>query len=70
MILLEKIAGRVANKKYDPYDFVWIVFDRDGHENVSDTFEHALEKLSLLAILYKTIIVNQVSKYGTANLRF
>jgi len=31
-----------ANKKDDPYDFVWIVFDLDGHENVPDTFEQAL----------------------------
>jgi len=32
-----------ANKKDDPYDFVWIVFDLDGHENVPDTFEQALK---------------------------
>jgi hypothetical protein len=31
-----------ANKKDDPYDFVWIVFDLDGHENIPDTFEQAL----------------------------
>jgi len=31
-----------ANKKDNPYDFVWIVFDKDGHANVPDTFEQAL----------------------------
>jgi hypothetical protein len=31
-----------ASKKDDPYDFVWIVFDLDGHENIPDTFEQAL----------------------------
>jgi hypothetical protein len=30
------------NKKDNPYDFVWIVFDKDGHANVPDTFEQAL----------------------------
>jgi len=31
-----------AAKKDDRYDFVWIVFDLDGHANVADTFEQAL----------------------------
>lgn len=31
-----------ANRRDNPYDFVWLVFDKDGHANVPDTFEQAL----------------------------
>ncbi|WP_177230377.1 RloB family protein [Chitinophaga sp. CF118] len=41
-LVTEAKAKMKAAKKDDPYDFVWIVFDLDGHANVADTFEQAL----------------------------
>lgn len=41
-----------ANKKDNPYDFVWIVFDRDGHANVPDTFEQALNSKPEIRIAF------------------
>lgn len=35
----EKI--REAKLEKNPYDFVWVVFDKDGHANVADAFEIA-----------------------------
>jgi hypothetical protein len=41
-----------VNKKDDPYDFAWIVFDLDGHENVPDTFEQALTSKTEIKIAF------------------
>jgi len=41
--LVTEAKNRIkAAKKDDAFDFVWIVFDHDGHENIPDTFEQAL----------------------------
>lgn len=31
-----------ARKEGDSYDFAWVVFDRDGHENIADAFNEAI----------------------------
>ena len=36
-----KLKVKEAKKDKMPYDKVWIVFDRDGHANVPQTFEEA-----------------------------
>ncbi len=35
----EKI--RVAKREKNPYDFVWVLFDKDGHAKIPDAFELA-----------------------------
>lgn len=37
----EKI--KEAKRQRNPYDFVWVVFDKDGHARISDAFEIARE---------------------------
>ncbi|MEO8960821.1 MAG: RloB family protein [Ginsengibacter sp.] len=32
---------RKARREKDPYDFIWVVFDHDGHANISDAFNEA-----------------------------
>ena len=41
--LISEAKRRIKDaQKVDPFDFVWIVFDKDGHANVADTFEQSL----------------------------
>lgn len=35
----EKI--KVAKRDKNPYNFIWVVFDKDGHANIPDAFENA-----------------------------
>jgi len=37
-----KHKAKKAKKESDPYDFVWVVFDRNGHENIADAFNEAI----------------------------
>lgn len=37
-----KQKAKNAKKADDPYDFIWVVFDRDGHENLADAFNEAV----------------------------
>lgn len=32
---------RIAKREKNKFDFVWVIFDKDGHANVSDAFEIA-----------------------------
>lgn len=41
-----------AARRTDPYDFVWIVFDKDGHANVPDTFEQASTSRPVIHIAF------------------
>lgn len=42
--LLEEAKSRYkeAKKEKNPFDFIWIVFDKDGHIKVPNTFEEAI----------------------------
>jgi len=51
--LVTEAKNRIkAAKKDDPFDFVWIVFDHDGHENIPDTFEQALNSKPPIEIAF------------------
>lgn len=41
LVIEAKQKVRSAKKEGDPYNFVWVVFDRDGHENIADAFNEA-----------------------------
>ena len=32
-----------AKKEKDPYDFIWVVFDHDGHANIANAFDESLD---------------------------
>lgn len=36
-----KRKARKAKREKDSYDFIWVVFDQDGHANISDVFHEA-----------------------------
>jgi hypothetical protein len=42
LIAEAKIKARTAKKEGDPYDFIWAVFDRDGHESSAQAFNDAI----------------------------
>ena len=51
--LVTEAKNRIkAAQRIDPYDFVWIVFDKDGHANVADTFEQALQSKQEIRIAF------------------
>jgi hypothetical protein len=41
MVKEAKKMTRIAKSEKNPYDFVWVMFDRDGHAKVPDAFELA-----------------------------
>jgi RloB-like protein len=53
---------RAAKKQGDPYDFAWIVFDKDGHESIPETFHEAAAfkppiKVAFTAICFEYFIL-------------
>lgn len=36
-----KLKAAKAKREKNPYDFIWVVFDHDGHANISDAFHEA-----------------------------
>jgi len=45
---------KVAKSEKNPYDFVWVVFDRDGHAKLSEAFELARSSNPEIKIAYTT----------------
>lgn len=45
---------KVAKNEKNPYDFVWVVFDRDGHAKLSEAFELARSSTPEIKIAYTT----------------
>lgn len=41
MVKEAKRMIRLAKREKNPYDFVWVMFDRDGHSKIPDAFELA-----------------------------
>ncbi|MCX6181114.1 MAG: RloB family protein [Bacteroidetes bacterium] len=49
-----KELSDVAKKEDNPYDFVWVVFDRDGHAKLPEAFELARTSNPEIKIAYTT----------------
>ena len=43
LVTLAKEKISEAKKEKNPYDFVWVLFDKDGHAKIPDAFEIARE---------------------------
>lgn len=48
-----KIRKKKAKKELNPYDEIWLVFDRDGHKKIPDTFKEAKDSSIKIAFSNK-----------------
>jgi len=43
---------KLAKKEKNDYDFVWVIFDKDGHANIPTTFENARQSKPEIKIAF------------------
>lgn len=55
--LIEEAKARVktARKEKNPFDFVWVVFDKDGHENLGKAFNDVNNFKPIINIAFTVI---------------
>jgi len=47
-----KLKIKEAKREKNPYDFVWVIFDRDGHAKIPEAFEIARTSKPEIKIIY------------------
>ncbi|WP_189702677.1 RloB family protein [Subsaximicrobium wynnwilliamsii] len=47
-----KLKIKEAKREKNPYDFIWVIFDRDGHAKIPEAFETARTSTPEIKIVY------------------